>query len=338
MKFANSHLSYLFLALPIILALMVFGARLKAKLRNAFISEALVTRMMPDFSHTKQLIKQVLFLLAITLVIVGLMRPQFGIKFNPKERQGLDIIIAVDTSLSMQAQDIKPNRLHRAKQEIRALLTHFAGDRVGLMAFAGTAHVLVPRTADSDAVHLFVDDIDHGTVSRPGSDLAEVIAKSLSLFGKDKAPSRALFVFTDGEQFGKGLQKEINAAKRSKLPIYTIGIGNAAGEPIPVENPETGNTEYKKDKDGNVVLSQLDEGTLKRIASETGGRYFHATNDNAIAQQLYKAVSRQEKQAISQASANKYKDQFQFPIFLAIGALIIERILTARRTLGRRKP
>lgn len=337
MKFANAHLSILFLALPILVGLMVFGARLKSKMRSAFISKTLLSRMVPDYSHTKQLIKQCLFVFGFTMVIIGLMRPQFGIKFTPEERQGLDIIIAVDTSLSMQAQDITPNRLHRAKQEVRALLTHFNGDRVGLMAFAGTAHMLVPRTTDSDAINLFIDDIDPYTVSRPGSNLSAVMAKTLSLFGKDRAPSRALIVVTDGEQFGNGLQRELNAAKRAKLPIYTVGIGNPAGEPIPVLNSETGNTEYKRDKQGNVVLSKLDEDALKRIAKETGGRYFHATNENAIAQQLYKAISRQEKEAISQASANKYKDQFQFPIFLAIIALTMERILTARRTLGRRK-
>ena len=239
-------------------------------------------------------------------------------------------MIAIDTSLSMMAEDITPNRLTRTKQEVLALLSHLSGDRVGLLAFAGSAHILVPRTSDAHAIALMLSDLDDRSVSKPGTNLPDVIRKTLALFGTNRAPSRALVIFTDGEQHASGLQKEINAAKRAKLPIYTVGVGRSAGEPIPVKNAKDGSSKYKFDKSGNVVLSQLDEATLKKIAQETGGRYFHATNKDAIAQSLYKAISQQEKKAISETSANQFKDQFQYPILLAILCLGLERILNAK--------
>ncbi|MCB0325592.1 MAG: VWA domain-containing protein, partial [Bdellovibrionales bacterium] len=277
MQFANTHLLWMLIAIPLLYAL----GRHQLKQREAALKvlaeptllEQLV-RGAPEAKRQRRL-RPALVTLSGALLLFALLRPQWGFEWKEGARQGVDIILALDVSQSMLAADLAPNRLTRAKREVVDLLNSLRGDRVGLVSFAGTAYVESPLTLDYGAFKVFLGSLRPELLPVPGTNIEGAIVESIRAFergaparGADgKVRSRALILITDGEDFEGNFDHAAELAEEASVQIYVYGIGTAEGAPIPAENG------YKRDKEGRVVISKLNEGALQQLAADTGGLY-----------------------------------------------------------------
>ena len=261
---------------------------------------------------------------------MALARPQWGRQMEHIERKGLDIVLMQDISLSMLAEDVKPNRLVRSRHEISAFLDTLSGDRVGLVAFSGEAQTMVPLTLDYGTVQLVLRDLEPGWLM-PGTDLSAAIDKGLQMFRRSKVPSKyaVMVLMSDGEeQDAKAVEKAKEAAEAG-IRIYTVGIGSKEGVPIP-EPSKNGEVAYHKDRFGNIVTTHLEESTLQEIANITGARYFYASPGEFQLQKVLSEIQNMEKRDTSSDQVENYQDRYQ--IFLAIAALLflMEALLSER--------
>ncbi len=260
------------------------------------------------------------------------MRPQFGVKFEKVSRKNQDILIALDTSKSMLAQDIKPSRFFHAKQEIRTLLERLKGDQVGLIGFAGEAYVECPLTLDYLSLAMSLSEIEVGSIPIPGTDIATAIKLARQTFNAMGSQSRKiLIVMTDGESFENDPIASAEVAQSQGVTIYTIGIGSATGEPIPEYDDQNQITGYKKDKEGNIIVSKLDEEVLTQIASIGNGAYFRVDGSRWVVEALYDAIANVERVALSQKVAHEYKEQYQWPLAMAFFWILLASLIPERQ-------
>ncbi len=240
-------------------------------------------------------------------------------------------MVALDTSYSMNAEDVAPTRLAKAKSEIRSLLNRLKGDRIGLLSFAGSALVQCPLTLDYGAAALFLDMANTEIIPEPGTSLAAAIeAANSSFIGKERK-YKALVMMTDGEDLEGQIDDAVEKAKEAGIIIYTVGVGTPEGRPIPVRDAQGNIVEYRKDPDGQVVISSLDERALARIAEATGGRYYRATTSESELDDMYTEISQLEKKDLESRLYQNYEDQFQYPLGLALLFLASEAWITERR-------
>jgi Ca-activated chloride channel family protein len=281
-------------------------------------------------SRGKQALKSLFILMAVFFSILALVRPQYGTKMELMERRGLDVVIAVDVSLSMYAQDIKPNRLERAKHEISNFIDHLGGDRVGLVAFAGDAFLQCPLTLDYSAAKIFLDILNPNLIGTPGTALGSAIETGLKAFDPTERKYRVLVLLTDGEDHSGKAEKWAEEAARQGVIIYTVGIGSMGGVPIPIKDAQ-GNISYKKDRKGNVVSTRLDELTLQKIALATGGKFFHAAPGRFELENVVEEINNMEKRELQAEKFTQYKDRFTIPLGIAIVFLLLEMLISDRR-------
>lgn len=247
------------------------------------------------------------------------------------KREGQDVMIVVDCSASMLAEDMKPSRLERAKQEVRDLLARMQGDRVGLVAFAGSAFVQCPLTLDYSAAQMFVDVLDVDLIPNPGTNLSEAISVATAGFVVKERKNKVMIIITDGEDFGENLDKAVADAKIAGVRIFTIGLGRPDGEPIPIRNARGEMVGYKKDQRGELVLTRLDEATLQKVAEETEGRYYHASQGEIALDQIYDDIAKMDKKELSDLLMTQYEDRYQYILPLAIVFLAGEALLSERK-------
>ncbi len=331
MKFANlAYLWFLWL-IPAVIFFFIWGYKKKQDLIHQFVSPELRDRILEGVSFTRQKIKILFIILAFLFAIISLIRPKWGFHWEEVHRKGVDIIIALDVSKSMLAEDVSPNRLQRAQREILDLLNIIQGDRVGLVAFAGTSFLQSPLTLDYGAVKIFLDDLDTNLIPIPGTAIADAIKKSIESFDEKNQKSRVLILITDGEDH---LGKPIEAAKEAAakgIKVYTIGIGNEQGAPIP--DKEKGG--FVKDSKGSMVLTQLDEETLQKIALETGGSYVRSVTGDLDLEKIYEDINKKvEDQDLQSGKRKRFEERFQWPLFLAILFLMIELCFSERKKIG----
>jgi Ca-activated chloride channel family protein len=246
-------------------------------------------------------------------------------------RKGLDLVIALDTSYSMNAEDVAPSRLEKAKREIRSLIARLKGDRVGLVAFAGTAVLYCPLTLDYGAANLFLDLLDTGVIPEPGTALAPAIETATSAFSATERKYKVLVLFTDGEDLQGDLPAAVEKARDGGVIIYTVGIGTPEGKPIPVRDEKGDIVEYRKDSGGQIVVSRLDERSLAQIAVSAGGRYFRASASENELDAIYDEISKQEKKELESRLFQNFEDRYQYPLALAIAFLVAELWMSERR-------
>lgn len=292
-------------------------------------------RLLPDlclnFDSRKSRYKQFLFILGTTLVILSLMRPQWGFKWQKIQRKGLDIIVAVDVSKSMLAEDIKPSRLARTKLALADFVKQLKGDRIGLIAFAGKAFVQCPLTLDYSGFLLAVDALDTDTIPVGGTSISSAIEEAIRSYEGGLKKYKVLIIITDGEDHQGDPLKAAEEAKKEGIKIFCIGIGTKEGELIPVTD-EKGNREFLKDKSGQVVKSRLDETILQKIALATGGSYVRATNKEFGLELIYKEkLADMEKRDLESKLAKQYEERFQWPLFLAFLILAMEFLISERK-------
>ncbi len=330
-RFAHPEYLYWLALVPLTAALFWFVARKRKEAREKFASLGMFDRLAADSSGSKRALKSSLLIAAIAFIALGLANPQVGIRQEEVKQEGVDIFIALDVSLSMKAEDVKPNRLAKAKYEIGNLISKLAGDRIGLIIFSGESYVQFPLTTDYSAADLFLDVVDVESVPTPGTAIGSAIEQAMKSFNWDTPTKKVLVIITDGEDTeGDAMVPADDAGKKGVL-IYTIGMGSSAGAPIPIYDASGRQVDFKKDRAGNVVLTKLDETALEKIATLGNGKYFRATNSQDELDAIYKEVNALQKSEFGSKQFTEFEDQFQYFIGAAIVLLLIELSLSDKK-------
>jgi tetratricopeptide (TPR) repeat protein len=331
LRFAHPLYLWALLAVPVLaLAFFLLHHRRKQLLRE-FVSEPLVALLAPDASTAKRTVKQALLLFSLACLIVAAANPQVGTRLEEVKREGIDLFIALDVSLSMKAEDIRPSRLEKAKRDVSDLLRKLQGDRVGLVVFAGEAFVQFPLTADYSAADLFINAVDVEAVPVPGTMIGSAIEVALKSFRKDLPTQKAIVVVSDGENTEGDIAGAVETARKEGVRVFAIGMGTPEGSPIPIYGANGDRTDYKHDRAGTIVLTKLDESALQQIALSTGGSYRRATNAGNEIDEIHKELSSLQKTEMGSLQVTGFEDQFQYPLTLGILLLMIELMLSERR-------
>jgi Ca-activated chloride channel family protein len=335
MRFENPNLLWLLLVLPpALLAFFWWAMRSRQKLLVQFIEARLLSQLTVGISPARQKIRFGCLVFAVTLLVVTLARPQHGFDLQEVEQRGLDIVVAVDTSKSMLATDIAPNRLTRARLAALELMQKAGTDRMGLVAFAGDAFLECPLTIDNTAFQQCVQALDVNAIPQGGTAIASAINTTLTAF-KEDSRYKVLVLFTDGEDNDTGALEAAQNAAKAGLKIFTIGIGTAAGDLLRVTEAN-GNSDYVRDEQGNVVKSHLNEALLQQIAGATGGFYLPMRGANAIDTLYERGLAPLPKSEGRERLVRRYHEQYHWPLALAMLLLLAEMFLPERRSLPRR--
>ena len=327
---APVYLNFLLL-IPIMVVFFIFAGINKRKKIEKFGDTALIERLSCSKSITKEKARKIIVVIACIFLILALAMPQIGARLTMTKRYGVDIMIAIDTSSSMLAQDIKPNRIEKAKLEISSLIDKLKGDRVGILTFAGDSFMQCPLTLDYNAAKMFLSIIEPGMMPKPGTAIGDAIKTAIKGFTKKERKHKVLVLLTDGEDHDTNPAGAASEAKKEGIIIYAIGIGTKKGEPIPLTD-ETGKVSgYKKDAKDGVVMTKLDEDMLQKIAFITDGKYYNVTPSEFELDKIYNEISRMEKKELSSRLYTQYEDRFQYFLSIAFILLCIEFIIGDRK-------
>jgi len=332
-RFHNVFYLHLLWIIPILIVFYIFVFKWKKKSLKRFGSLELIEKLIASTSRGKQIVKIVLMIVSIFFMIISLSRPQIGTKLEEVKREGVDILIALDVSLSMTAEDIKPNRLEKAKHEIGSFIDLLQGDRVGLIAFAGVPFVQCPLTLDYGAAKIFLDIMDPGLIPQPGTAVGDAILLAMKTFEERERKHKVLVLITDGEDHQGEPLKAAEIAEKEGVIIYTVGVGSAKGVPIPLYDDSRRNTGFKKDRQGEIVTSKLDEITLEKIALQTNGKFYRATGGEDELKKIYDDISKMEKKELSSIKFSQYEDRYQYFLAIAIIFLLMEIFITDRKKI-----
>ncbi|MDZ7372750.1 MAG: VWA domain-containing protein [candidate division KSB1 bacterium] len=331
LRFANPDILYLFLGLPALVAFYLAVFRWKRKALERFGRWEQVQRLTAGVSWGRQRLKAALLVAVVMLLILALARPQIGTRLEEVKREGIDIVVAVDVSRSMLAEDVRPNRLEKAKHELRNLIRRLRGDRIGLVIFAGQAFLQCPLTLDYGAAEMFVDILDPGLIRDQGTAIAEAIRTALKAFNQAERKHKVLILITDGEDHEGRLVEAAKEAARQGVVIFTIGVGDPQGAPVPLVNELGQKVGFKKfvrpDGTEEIVMSRLDEVTLQKIALETGGKYYRATGTEGELSKILDEISGMEKKELGSLRFTHYEDRYQYVLGVALFLLIAEQMI-----------
>ncbi|MFC1855702.1 VWA domain-containing protein [Thermodesulfobacteriota bacterium] len=335
MKFFDTKMFYLFW---LILFCLILYLRLNRKNRKKIVrlgDADMIKSLMRSLSSKKRAFKIFLKLLAMALIIIALARPKSGLTTETVKKSGIDLIIVLDVSKSMLATDIAPNRFERAKLELLSLIDRLENDRIGLVMFSGTAFMQMPITLDYSAAKLFIKNADIDTLPQPGTAGSAAIDICIDVFDRSGDRGKAIVMFTDGEFHDKSLNDAAKRAKKKGIYIYTVGMGTESGGPIPIKK-KGGLTDFKKDKDGNVVLSKMNKQKLFKISEITKGKYF-TTKDVDLIGRVVASLEEHEKSAIEERRFEKFEEKFEFPLLLACLMLFLESLISDRKRVSAKK-
>ena len=325
------HLYWLILGL-LIFSWWSFRQKRRALLR--FAEEHLIQNLISRTSRARQMWKAATLLLGLSFLFLALVRPQWGNRFETVKRKGVDLVVVLDTSLSMETQDVSPNRLEKGKHEIRALIDRLQGDRVGLVVFAGMSQVNCPLTIDQNAVKLFLEIIDTTAIPLPGTNIGEAIRTATRAFSPSERRYKVMILVTDGESLEGDPLEAAKEARKDGVVIYALGIGTTTGQPIPLHDDNGHVTGYKKSEDGSVVVSRLDETSLANLASTAGGQYFHATPGEEEVEKIATLVSQMDRKEFQSRQYLTLVDRFQIPLGIALALIVLEMLVSEDRKPG----
>ena len=333
MKIARVEMLFLVWALPVLFLFFLYGMRRRRRILGCFASPRGLAAIVPEQGSKRRRIKAGLILASLLWAAVALSGPQYGYRWQALERKGIDIVIALDCSRSMLARDIPPSRLDRAKREVYDLLGLLRGDRIGLVAFAGTAFLQCPLTLDYGAFHLFLETLTPDYLPVGGSDIGAALAAAASAFDAEGSREKTVILITDGENTGVGDPlKAAEEARDAGIRLFCIGVGTGDGVPVPA--PEGG---FMKDSSGRIVVSRLDEETLKRAAVSTGGTYVKSIAGDMDLDVVYTREIRgnMEMETLESGRRQVWEDRYQWALFLAAAALFAEICLPSVKGGGR---
>ena len=321
-RFESADYLYLLILIPILVLVRLYGLRKRKGQLKKFGDPELLKSLMPDVSQPRRELKFWLLMTALALVIVMLARPQMGTKISQEQRKGIEVVLALDISNSMKAEDVQPSRLARSKMMIENLVDNFTNDKVGLVVFAGDAFVQLPITSDYVSAKMFLQSIDPSLIASQGTNLAEAIDLSSRSFTQQDKVGRAIIVITDGEDHEGGVVEAAKKAKKKGMRVFVLGVGSPKGTPVP-----DGNGGYMKDNTGQEVMSALNEEMCKSVAEAGGGAYIHVENNNMAQKQLENEITKLQKGDIMNVVYSEYDEQFQAVAILLLLVLVIETVV-----------
>ena len=330
-RFANSEYLYLLLLIPLLAILYALVARRRRHLLAKFGNLELLKGLMLDFSRGRLRLKFVLYLLAFACVVLAAARPQFGSKLREEKSKGVEMMLVVDVSNSMLAEDFEPNRLERTKYAIGKLFEGLQQERVGLVAFAGEPKVQLPITSDYRMAQAFAKRLSPTLVGEQGTAIGKALQLATLSFSSQSEQSRVIVLITDGENHEDDAIEAARIAKEQGIRIYTIGIGTPEGAPIKI------NGEFVKDEDGQMVVSKLGEQMLEQIASITEGAYVRATKQSIGLEEIVKSINEMEKRELSTVRYEEYNEQYQYLLAVALVLLLLDNFILSRRNPRLRK-
>ena len=328
-RFAHPEYFYLMLVIPAFVVLFILSRLNRLRSLRLFGDRALIAQLMPSASGNRPFIKFTVWMLALAFIIGALAQPQFGSKLVTSKRKGVELIIALDVSNSMMAEDIKPNRLERAKRAIAKLTERLRNDKIGLIVFAGQAYVQLPITTDYVSAKLFLDAINTGIVPVQGTAIGAAIQMAVKSFTPQFTGSKAVIVITDGENHEDDAIGAAKEALEKKIIVHTIGMGLPQGAPIPVGG--AGSRDFLKDKQNNIVVTKLDENMLTQIATTGGGTYIRANNAEVGLNNLFNEIEKMEKSELNSRDYSEYNDQFPLFLTLALVLILIDFMILDRK-------
>lgn len=326
-RFENENILYLLVIIPVLFSLYsLYRYGFKKRLYE-FGNPEILKQLTPLLSTTRPWIKFSTVMFVLALLIVSLARPQFGSKLKEVKREGIELLIALDVSKSMLANDIKPNRLERSKQAINSLVGKMSDDKIGLIIFAGDAYIQLPITADYTSAKMFLSNISPDIVSRQGTAIGKAIELGMSSFTPSEESSKVIIVISDGENHEGDAITAAKAAAEKGIMVYTVGMGSPQGSLIPAKSGQG----FLKDRDGNPVTSRMNPEMLRDIAKAGGGEFYSAANGNVGLAKLYSDLNKLQKAEIETQVYSEYDDQYSYFIALAIFLLIIEIFVLERK-------
>ena len=327
------NIEYLYgLALiPVLILIYVLHRIWRRKALRKLGDMEIISQMMPTVSEIKPTLRFIFFLATFVFLIFGLVNPQIGSKLEEVKREGSDIVICLDVSNSMKAEDFKPNRLAKAKQAIEKLIDKLNNDRIGIIVFAGEAYVQLPITTDYAAAKLFLENVDCDAVPVQGTVITNAIELAEKSFGTEEGKNKAIIIISDGESHEDDAISAAKAVYEKGTVIHTIGIGSPGGVPIPVYRNKIP-AGYKKDREGNTIITKLNEDALAEIASAGGGVYVRANQGEIGLLALQERINKMDKKTFDSKMYTDYEDRFQFFIAIALIFLVIESIITETKS------
>jgi Ca-activated chloride channel family protein len=335
MRFADPQLLWLLLAVPLLALAMVLAARSRRRALRRFAGGgAQVAHFTTEVSAHRRAVRALLWLLAASATIVAAARPQWGTRLEEITRAGVDVVLVLDTSLSMSAEDVPPSRIDQARQAAAGLIDRLSGNRVSLVTFAGHATLLCPLTLDHAGARLFLDTVDVESVSVGGTALAESLelARQVLVSDGNVTRGRAVVLYSDGEDHEGELDAAIDGLRSAGIAVYAVGCGSARGAPIPLPGRQA---RFKKDREGRVVTTRLDEGILERLALDTAGRYYRATPSQVEVDEIAQGLVGMDAEEFGTVMRVRYEERYQLPLGVALAALIAETMIRDRRRVGR---
>ena len=342
-RLANEDFLYAFALIPFMIIIFWMMVRWKKRALTRFGDISVIKQLIPYVSKGRPVLKFILLLFAFGFIILGLANPQIGSKMEEVKREGVDLMIALDVSNSMLAEDIKPNRLERSKQAIFKLIDKLHNDRIGLIVFGGEAFVQLPITTDYSAAKMFLSTISTDIVATQGTAIGEAIKLSIRSLSNDydsheeqdiqqgTQKNKAIIIITDGENHEDDALEEAKNASEKGMIVHTIGMGLVKGAPIPIyrRGIQTG---FRKDRDGNTVITKLNESMLQQVASSGNGVYIRANNIQTGLNVLFDELNKMEKVKFGSKVFTDYEDRFQYPIAIALFLLTLELIIAERKS------
>lgn len=330
-RFADSQWLWALALVPVAAALLVAAGRRRRRALEAFGESALMRKLTATVSVTARRWKAALLLGTLAFLVVSLARPQFGTRVETVRNVGQDIIVAVDLSTSMLAEDVSPSRLERARLAILRLIGGLDGDRIGLVAFAGSAFVQSPLTVDYSAAGMFLGAMHPDMMPVQGTDLGAALRVSLDALDKGARDARVIVLVTDGENLEGDFEDELERAVESGVQVHVVGIGSPEGAPIPEYDASGQRAGFLRDEEGTVVTTRLDEATLRTVAERTGARYVRAGAGGTAFDDLVDEITGVEGEALDARQITQFEEQFQIFLSVALALLLIEWLLPERR-------
>lgn len=325
-RFENPAFLYLLIIIPVFILIRLLGIRKRKRKLKKFGDIELVKQLMPDVSYSRRALKFWLMMAALALIIVMLARPQMGTKISQEKRSGIEVIISLDISNSMRAEDVVPSRLDKSKMLIENMVDNFTNDKVGLVVFAGDAFIQLPITSDYVSAKMFLQNVDPSLIATQGTDLAGAIDLSSKSFTQQDKVGRAILIITDGEDHEGGAIEAAKKARKNGIRVFVLGVGSPKGSPV-----LDGNGGYMKDNTGQEVMSALNEDMCKQIAEAGGGAYIHVDNTSLAQRQLNDELTRLQKGDLSSVIYSEYDEQFQAVGILVLLLLVIETLILERK-------
>lgn len=332
-RFAHPDFLYLLFVLPVLIVFYVYAMARKKKAIKKYGNPRLLAELMPEVSRGRQRLKFWLLFGAITMVIFVIAGPQFGSKLETVKRQGVEIMVCLDVSNSMLAEDVSPNRLEKAKQMLSKLTDGFSNDKMGLIVFAGDAFTQLPITSDYISAKMFLSSINPSMVSTQGTAIGAAINLALRSFTPSETSDKTIILITDGENHEDDAVKAAAAAAEKNIHVNIVGMGDPKGSPIPI----AGANNYMKDKDGNVVITKLNEQMCQEIVAAGHGMYVRADNTNSAQKALQKEIDKMNKSELDSKVYSEYDEQFQTLAWIALVLLIADFFVLDRKNRVFRK-